>query len=132
MKNIYKQTNQTFMIFYKKHLAPFIVFCAFIFSSVGCSKDGREQEEVVKQLVTDIYIQAATETEDLEYEGSIGNFRCLEILEVEKDSSRKEAFKATVEVQDTDLSTFFVEIKYRYVADQVLVEVLFDTAIYSK
>lgn len=119
------------MIFYKKHLAPFIVFGALIFSSVGCSKDGREQEEVVKQLVTDIYIQAATET-DVEYEGSIGNFRCLEILEVEKDSSRKEAFKATVEVQDTDLSTFFVEIKYRYVADQVLVEVLFDTAVYSK
>lgn len=119
------------MNFYTKHLAPFIVFCAFIFSSVGCSKDGREREELVKQLVTDIYIQAATEQE-MEYEGSIGNFRCLEILEVEKDSSRKEAFKATVKVQDTDLSTFFVEIKYRYVADQVLVEVLFDTAVYSQ
>ncbi len=117
------------MTIHKKHFAQLVVFCAFIFSSIGCSEGGREQEEVVKQLVTDIYVEAAMEA-DLEYEGSLENMECLEILEVEKDSSRKKAWKATARVQDTDFSTFMVEIRYRYVDDQVLVEVDFDSVVY--
>ena len=58
------------------------------------------------------------------------NIECLEILEVEKDSSRKKTWKATARIKDTDFSIFMVEIKYRYVDDQVLGEVDFESAVY--
>ena len=123
------KTNQTFMTFYKKHFAQLVVFCALIFSSIGCSEGGKEHEEVVKQLVTDLCVQALMESDE-EYEGSIENVECLAILEVEKDSSRKKAWRATAKVQDVDFSVCMVEIKYRYVDDQVLVEVDFESAVY--
>ena len=117
------------MTIHKKNFAQLAVFCAFIFSSIGCSEDGKEQEEVVKQLVTDLCVQNLMESDE-EYEESIENVECLEILEVEKDSSRKKAWKATAKVQDADFSICMVEIKYRYVGDQVLVEVDFDSVVY--
>ncbi|MDB4388354.1 hypothetical protein N9142_03370 [Akkermansiaceae bacterium] len=119
------------MTLYKKHFAQLVVFCAFIFSSIGCSEGGREQEEVIKQLVKDIYVEAVMEA-NLEIEESLENMECLEILEVEKDLSRKKAWKAIAKIQDIDFSTFMVEIKYRYVDDQVLVEVDFDSAVYTQ
>lgn len=117
------------MTIHKEHFAQLVVFCAFIFSSIGCSEDGREQEEVVKQLVTDLCVQALMESDE-EYEGSIENVECLAILEVEKDSSRKKAWRATAKIQDVDFSICMVEIKYRYVDDQVLVEVDFESTVY--
>ena len=93
------------------------LMAVFLFNTVGCSS-GSGQEEVVQQLVEEIFER------DLEEK-----ITCLEILNVEKDSARKNAYKGVAKVRDSAGDVFMVDVSYRIVDDQVLVEVDFTTII---